>query len=122
VETAESAAAWFADLGDVVGEASAQSLVGRLLMEAGEPERAVSLLEAAAHRFYSVGMHAAHADTLATLADARHAPGDADRPRSAAGQREQRHQHAEQDHPAGEGQHRDPRASVGLRWWSERTR
>jgi DNA-binding SARP family transcriptional activator len=71
VETAEDAAAWFADLGDVVGEASAQSLVGRLRMEAGEPERAVSPLEAAAQTFYSVGMHAAHADTLATLADAR---------------------------------------------------
>lgn len=71
LEGAEEAAGWFSELGDVLGEAMAHSQVGRLRLAFGDAAQAVPLLESAAHTLHSVGMYAAHTDTLSTLTEAR---------------------------------------------------
>jgi DNA-binding SARP family transcriptional activator/tetratricopeptide (TPR) repeat protein len=71
IEAAEEAVGWFTDLGDVLGEAHSRGLLGRLCLAGGEPARAVPLLESAAYTLHSVGMFAAHTDTLSTLTRAR---------------------------------------------------
>jgi class 3 adenylate cyclase/predicted ATPase len=75
---AEEAVAAYADLGDPVGAAAATGRLGKVLIDAGEVQRATQVLEAAVPAAEAIGDEPVLAQTLATLSRAYMRVGAAD--------------------------------------------